>query len=174
MNLSPEALIRKDPKLQRVADEYHRAKRDPAFPSAGQSRKETERRWRNIRIGEKLRESPELQQMHKLFAYTVRKLGDAHAHHRPSSLLMFTYRAKDGSLGVRNTRRPRDDLYSEDWVAFEASVCLLILCDLGVDKFFLGRKMERRVHKLFERLRALAATGKKVPGERRPRIPRAL
>jgi len=164
-------VVRKEAHLQAIVDDYDRAKRDPAFkPPEKRRRRWWPRRWRFIRAEEKLEHLGDFRKALKLIEYGVRHLGDAHAHHRPSALRVFFYQQKDGSPGVLARARSKDFLYSAEWVAFEACLLLLVMCDQVVEKFFLGDRFEQGVKKLLDRLQGLPCVHELATGRRRPRV----
>lgn len=144
--------VKKHPTFQKVLDAYERTIKHPAFatPPAQEPR-----RWKHIRTQEKLKAVQRFAKASEPLAYTVRALGDAHAHCRPTALVEFIRVDRNRALRVDFKPRRTDFLYSPELVAFEASLCLLLACDQVIDRWYLDERLSKRVQELFDRLRNL-------------------
>ena len=167
-----EQLFSREPKFRTIVDGYEKAKRHPSFAASRKKGGTAPRRWRNTSARDKLNELPDFDRALKLFGYTIRQLGDAYAHARPESLRDFMYQRRDGSLGIRVAASPRDPIRSSEWVVFEATMCLVVLCDHIIDELYLGKRLKHRVEALVKRMRALSGAQRVTParGTKRPRL----
>jgi hypothetical protein len=155
---SLSSFVNRNPNLRPIVEHYEKVQEHPAFANKGSREKRgATKRLKEIRISEKLKAIKDFDRALKPFTFTIRSLANAHAHHRPAGLMPFFYMRKDGTRGVRTCPRPDKFMYSADWASFEASLCLLVLCDQVTSMFFLGQTLERRTRRILDRLNALAA-----------------
>ncbi|MGD2111007.1 MAG: DUF5677 domain-containing protein [Phycisphaerae bacterium] len=165
-----KGIVKIYPSLREVAEEYARVKRDPAFKKRSKGdRQWFPERWRWISAAKKLKGLADFikRDFDRIMGFSVRKLGDAHAHHRPVALRLLWYPKGRSEAGVRSRPRSDEFFYSAEFVAFEVCLLMIAMCDQVADKFFLLPGFEKRLKKLVDRLRALPRIHGLVAKERR-------
>jgi len=155
-NWSEQEVRQKDPECKRIIDEYKRVQAHP-LTQAGSKGIRGKVRWRFISSGIKFKAANEkVARALKPLEHTIRELGNAQAHHRPSELNRFMVQVEPDKVSVRTKSREQPkDRYSPEWLAFEANLCLIITADQLNDIFDLSPSFAPRVQKLHDELKAL-------------------
>jgi len=151
--LTVQQALKKHHGLQGTVERYRKAKQHEAFKPRpeGVSASNWPKLWSKIKLENK-REYLELGDAEQTLAYTITHLGDSAAHSRFTMLKDFVDKNEDGTVRILN--KPRlFYLYSDEWVAFEATLCLLRACDRVVDSFDLDEKFTRSIERLLNQLR---------------------
>jgi len=154
--LTTDQLLRKAPQFRFVEEEYKSAVKHKACQKKpdGVPRSSWPIRWSRIPRQEKAKYL-DLARAGGLLAFTITHLGDSAAHSRFSLLKDFVDHDNNGRFRVRN--RPRSSyLYAGDWTALEATVCLLLASILVVKHFYLDSDFDRKLERLFIRLKNAA------------------
>jgi len=167
--------VKKNPTLKATEDRYRKAKQHDAFQSRpeGVSAKDRPKPWSKIRRQEKQKFLKLSDDASLLLAHTITHLGDAAVHSRFAALKDFVARNKDGTLRILN--KPRNSyLYCEEWVALEATLSILLACDVIAYVYHTDEVSGKNIKRILGRMQEAVKTRSSQPsshvGRARPAV----
>lgn len=155
--------MRANPTSRKTIEAYKKQDEQKRKPPAGVEYDKFgvkwESRWRWLSADAKLSYVPGFKKMMQMAEYGLRTLGDAHTHARPVALGCFAKMRKTNDFRGEELHflinpEPPEYLYSKEWLAFEASLLILVACNEVIDQYYLDARLSKRLQATYDRIRA--------------------